>query len=66
MAVGVFKKTRVLHSLARHGARKDKTMLRLLRFILATPPYLAASLLLLISLKLLPPDVREKAKDSFT
>ena len=66
MAVGGFKKTRVLHSLARHRARKGKTMLRFLRYLLATPPYLAASLLLLISLKLLPPDVREKAKDSFT
>ena len=65
MAVGVFKKTRVLHSLARHGARNGKTMLRFLRIFLATPPYLAASLLLLISLKIFPPDIREKAKDSF-
>ena len=40
-------------------------MLRFLRIILATPLYLAASLLLLISLRVFPPDVREKAKDSF-
>ena len=65
MAAGGFKKLAWDASLRRHGARNGKTMLRFLRFFLATPPYLAASLLLLISLKLFPPDVREKAKDSF-
>ena len=65
MATDGFVKTRVLPSLGRHRAIKDKTMLRFLRIILATPLYLAASLLLLISLRIFPPDLREKAKDSF-
>ena len=38
-------------------------MLRFLRIILATPLYLTASLLLLISLRIFPPDIREKASD---
>ena len=35
------------------------------RVLLATPFYLSASLLLLVSLKIYPADVREEAKDSF-
>ena len=65
MATDGFKKLACDVSLRRHGAIKDKTMLRFLRIILATPLYLAASLLLLISLRIFPPDLREKAKDSF-
>ena len=61
----LLKKTRVLHSLARHEARRNKTMLRYIRIILATPLYLTASLFLLLSLKVFPPDVREDAKKSF-
>jgi len=40
-------------------------MLRYIRIILATPLYLTASLFLLLSLKVFPPDVREDAKKSF-
>ena len=65
MAIGGLKKLACYTLLGRHGARKDKTMLRFLRIILATPLYLTASLLLLISLRVFPPDLREKAKDSF-
>jgi hypothetical protein len=35
------------------------------RVLLATPVYLSASLLLLVSLKIYPADVRQEAKDSF-
>lgn len=40
-------------------------MLRKFRIILATPLYLTASLFLLVSLRVFPPDLREEAKDSF-
>ena len=64
--VGIFfVKTRVLHSLVRHEAIRDKTMIRYIRIILATPLYLTAILFLLLSLKVFPPDVREDAKKSF-
>ena len=64
-ATGGFQKTRVLRSFARHLAIRDKTMVRYIRIILATPLYLTASLFLLLSLKVFPPDLREEAKDSF-
>jgi len=38
---------------------------RYLRILLATPVYLTASLMLLISLRIYPVDVREEAKNSF-
>ena len=40
-------------------------MIRYSRILLATPIYLTASLLLLISLKVFPSDLREDAKDNF-
>ena len=40
-------------------------MIRYIRIFLATPLYLTASLFLLLSLKVFPPDVREDAKKAF-
>jgi len=40
-------------------------MIRYTRIVLAIPFYLTASLLLLISLRIFPPGVREEAKKSF-
>jgi len=40
-------------------------MIRYTRIVLAIPFYLSASLLLVIALKILPPNVREEAKKSF-
>ena len=37
---------------------------RILRVILATPLYLTATFVLLLSLKIYPPDIREVVKDN--
>jgi|TARA_R110002020_G_scaffold165900_3_gene353710 hypothetical protein len=40
-------------------------MLRTIRIIAGTPLYLIAGMLLILSLKIFPEDVRQDAKDSF-
>jgi hypothetical protein len=65
VAVGFFETRVLLTILDYYKPIKDDTMLRKFRICLATPLYLAASLLLLISLRFYPPDIRKDARDSF-
>lgn len=45
--------------------QKGQNMSRYIRILAATPLYLLASVILLVSLKIYPADLRDEAKDSF-